>query len=180
MHFWRDKAYQDLFHHLDHAGGFYYEVCYSFLLHAAPCLPRNKRWGDAPVHSIAAALFLNKNQIHFFDEIGYQHDDWSHCPSNPTPQMACACDPASSFGALRTLYLLTSLSQHTQRSRSKLVQDRLGYFVLVTYNQYIILHKSRHPVRILHLRVQKHLSIAFNAPIELVVRIRCLIQRQLV
>ncbi|KAF9443357.1 glycosyltransferase family 15 protein [Macrolepiota fuliginosa MF-IS2] len=80
MDFWRAPAYQAFFDYLDQAGGFYYE-----------------RWGDAPIHSIAAALFLNKNQIHFFDEIGYQHDDWSHCPSNPTPQMECACDPANSF-----------------------------------------------------------------------------------
>ncbi|PKK79083.1 hypothetical protein RhiirC2_860813 [Rhizophagus irregularis] len=34
---------------LDKAGGFLYE-----------------RWGDAPVHTIALALFLEKNQIHFF------------------------------------------------------------------------------------------------------------------
>ncbi|KAJ3563454.1 hypothetical protein NP233_g8931 [Leucocoprinus birnbaumii] len=83
MDFWRADTYKDFFSHLDQTGGFYYE-----------------RWGDAPVHSIAAALFLNKNQIHFFDEIGYQHDDWSHCPSNPTPQMECDCDPANSFGVL--------------------------------------------------------------------------------
>ncbi|KAF9015787.1 glycosyl transferase [Hymenopellis radicata] len=41
-----------------------------------------KRWGDAPVHSIAAALFLDRDKIHFFDDIGYQHDDWTHCPTN--------------------------------------------------------------------------------------------------
>lgn len=41
------------FNHLESEGGFYYE-----------------RWGDAPVHSIAANLFLNKDEIHFFDDIG--------------------------------------------------------------------------------------------------------------
>lgn len=60
------------------------------------------------------------------------------------------------------------------------MQDRLGHFVLVTYSQYTILHKSRHPVQSLNLRVQEHLGITLDAPIELVVRIRCLIQRQLV
>jgi len=29
-----------------------------------------QRWGDAPVHSIAAALFARKNQLHFFKDIG--------------------------------------------------------------------------------------------------------------
>jgi hypothetical protein len=27
--------------------------------------------GDAPVHSIGAALFAKKEELHFFDEIGY-------------------------------------------------------------------------------------------------------------
>jgi alpha 1,2-mannosyltransferase len=55
MDFWRSPAYQAYFAHLEAQGGFYYE-----------------RWGDAPVHSIAAALFLPKEKIHLFDEIGYE------------------------------------------------------------------------------------------------------------
>ena len=39
-----------------------------------------QRWGDAPVHSIAAALFLDKSQIHFFNDIGYEHNPYIHCP----------------------------------------------------------------------------------------------------
>ena len=57
LNFWRSQAYTDFFQHLDQAGGFYYE-----------------RWGDAPVHSIGAALFARKDQIHFFDDIGYRHE----------------------------------------------------------------------------------------------------------
>jgi hypothetical protein len=30
--------------------------------------------GDAPVHSIGAALFAKKEQIHFFEDIGYKHN----------------------------------------------------------------------------------------------------------
>lgn len=48
MTFWRSKAYKDYFDHLDRAGGFFYE-----------------RWGDAPVHSIALALFEDRNKIHW-------------------------------------------------------------------------------------------------------------------
>ena len=49
MTFWRSKAYQDYFDHLDRAGGFFYE-----------------RWGDAPVHSIALGLFEDKSKIHWY------------------------------------------------------------------------------------------------------------------
>lgn len=48
MTFWRSKVYDDYFNHLDRAGGFFYE-----------------RWGDAPVHSIALALFEDSSKIHW-------------------------------------------------------------------------------------------------------------------
>ena len=41
MTFFRSAAYRKIFEFLDHDGGFYYE-----------------RWGDAPVHSLAAAMLL--------------------------------------------------------------------------------------------------------------------------
>ncbi len=49
MEFWRSKAYEDYFEHLDRAGGFFYE-----------------RWGDAPVHSIALGLFEDASRIHWY------------------------------------------------------------------------------------------------------------------
>ncbi|KAJ7858352.1 glycosyltransferase family 15 protein [Mycena olivaceomarginata] len=82
LDFWRGEAYATFFEHLDKTGGFYYE-----------------RWGDAPVHSIAAALFLKKSQIHLFEEIGYQHDDWGHCPQTKELWEAgrCSCAMHGSF-----------------------------------------------------------------------------------
>lgn len=76
---WRSPAYREYFDYLDRAGGFFYE-----------------RWGDAPVHSIAASLFLNKDELHFFDGIGYYHPDFSACPvEEPIRiQNKCVCDPA--------------------------------------------------------------------------------------
>jgi hypothetical protein len=61
-----------------------------------------KRWGDAPVHSIAVGLFARKDQIHFFEEIGYQHDDWSHCPLDDGMWESgrCACNQRNSFGKI--------------------------------------------------------------------------------
>ncbi|KAI0919682.1 hypothetical protein AcV5_001678 [Taiwanofungus camphoratus] len=82
MDFWRGEAYSAYFDYLDSKGGFYYE-----------------RWGDAPVHSIAAALFTRKDQIHFFDEIGYEHNPYTHCPRGlgAWDRGHCACDQRRSF-----------------------------------------------------------------------------------
>lgn len=52
LNFFRSDAYLKFFNHLDSKGGFYYE-----------------RWGDAPVHSIAASLLLNKDEIIHFAEV---------------------------------------------------------------------------------------------------------------
>ncbi|KAG0371204.1 nucleotide-diphospho-sugar transferase [Gamsiella multidivaricata] len=76
LSFFRSKAYMDFFNLLDKTGGFFYE-----------------RWGDAPVHSIAAALMLDRREIHFFNEIGYRHEMYEHCPESPALQLKCACDP---------------------------------------------------------------------------------------
>ncbi|KAL4066353.1 glycosyltransferase family 15 protein [Scleroderma yunnanense] len=82
MDFWRSDVYMSFFNFLDEKGGFYYE-----------------RWGDAPVHSIAASLFLPRDAIHFFDEIGYQHAPYSHCPLNMErwSRGRCSCDQQHSF-----------------------------------------------------------------------------------
>ncbi|CDS03762.1 hypothetical protein LRAMOSA01163 [Lichtheimia ramosa] len=62
LNLWRDERYQHYFEYLDSTGNFYYE-----------------RWGDAIVHSLAAGLFLDKSQVHFFKDIGYKHDNFAHC-----------------------------------------------------------------------------------------------------
>ncbi|KAJ7604054.1 glycosyltransferase family 15 protein [Mycena polygramma] len=78
---WRSEPYMKFFEHLDSKGGFYYE-----------------RWGDAPVHSIGAALFARKDQIHFFDDIGYRHEPFQHCPQEPAHSRGkCDCDITDNF-----------------------------------------------------------------------------------
>ncbi|WFD35283.1 hypothetical protein MCUN1_002134 [Malassezia cuniculi] len=82
MRLWRSPAYRAYFEHLDRAGGFFYE-----------------RWGDAPVHSIAASIFLNRSQIHHFEDIGYYHVPFTHCPANIEKfhkTGKCRCDPSTS------------------------------------------------------------------------------------
>ncbi|KAL4913930.1 nucleotide-diphospho-sugar transferase [Aspergillus aurantiobrunneus] len=78
----RSKEYLDYFDSLDRQGGFYYE-----------------RWGDAPIHSIAAGLLLKKEQLHFWDEIAYYHIPFTHCPHDEQLRMdlRCSCDPSGNF-----------------------------------------------------------------------------------
>ncbi|KAJ2613811.1 hypothetical protein H4S08_002021 [Coemansia sp. RSA 1365] len=79
LRFFRSKEYLEYFEHLDKAGGFFYE-----------------RWGDAPVHSIAAALLLRKEEVHWFEDIGYYHNPWNNCPQSSASRLRCHCDPAGS------------------------------------------------------------------------------------
>lgn len=81
LDFWRSEPYMKFFEFLDSKGGFYYE-----------------RWGDAPVHSIGAALLARKDQIHFFNDIGYRHNPFQHCPQGDShAQGKCWCDPTDNF-----------------------------------------------------------------------------------
>lgn len=74
LNFFRSEAYETYFNHLDQAGGFYYE-----------------RWGDAPVHSIALALFLDRDAIHHFEDIGYYHPPYLSCPRSRDMLMVKRC-----------------------------------------------------------------------------------------
>lgn len=67
LEFLRSEAYEKYMDFLENSGGFYYE-----------------RWGDAPVRSIALALFIDKSRIHWFRDIGYNHAPYTNCPK---------CDP---------------------------------------------------------------------------------------
>ncbi|KAG9287913.1 hypothetical protein G9A89_017508 [Geosiphon pyriformis] len=56
-------------------------------------------WGDAPVHSIALALFLQKSEIHFFNDIAYKHNLLEHCPDDRKKfheNGKCHCNPVNS------------------------------------------------------------------------------------
>ncbi|KAI0136445.1 glycolipid 2-alpha-mannosyltransferase [Xylariales sp. AK1849] len=65
MDFFRSRAYQDFFEYLDKKGGFYFE-----------------RWGDAAVHSLAVAMFVDPHRVHHFEDFGYRHDLLYQCPAN--------------------------------------------------------------------------------------------------
>lgn len=82
LNFWRSQPYREYFDYLDKSGGFFYE-----------------RWGDAPIHSIAAALFLNRDQIHYFEDVGYNHGVYTQCPLNAEfrYEHKCRCSPDKDF-----------------------------------------------------------------------------------
>ena len=65
MDWFRTQEYRDFFEYLDQDGGFYFE-----------------RWGDAPIHSLAAAMFLKAEELHHFEDIGYVHHPFQSCPKN--------------------------------------------------------------------------------------------------
>ncbi|KAG2231403.1 hypothetical protein INT48_004438 [Thamnidium elegans] len=77
---WHTEAYRELYNTLDKSGGFFYE-----------------RWGDAPIHSIFAALYLSKDEVHFFNDIGYKHSTYQHCPAEESLIRRCSCDPNASL-----------------------------------------------------------------------------------
>ncbi|GAB7345577.1 hypothetical protein MBLNU457_3881t2 [Dothideomycetes sp. NU457] len=71
LDFFRSKEYEDFFNMMDKSGGFWME-----------------RWGDAPIHSLAAGLLLSIDQVHYFRDFGYRHTTIQHCPANaPTRQL---------------------------------------------------------------------------------------------
>ncbi|EPR79858.1 Glycolipid 2-alpha-mannosyltransferase [Spraguea lophii 42_110] len=80
LNFFRGHLYQKYFDYLDKTGKFFYE-----------------RWGDAPVHSIAICLFSGRNKVHFFENIGYEHKPFNHCPSSPEMRSKCRCEPKNSI-----------------------------------------------------------------------------------
>ena len=53
---WRSPDYQHYIEYVDSLGGIYYY-----------------RWGDAPIKSLAVALFVPSTKIHQFTDVPYQH-----------------------------------------------------------------------------------------------------------
>ncbi|PWN47324.1 glycosyl transferase [Violaceomyces palustris] len=108
LSFFRSEAYRSYFDHLDRAGGFYYE-----------------RWGDAPIHSIAASMLLSKDEIHYFDNIGYFHKPYMHCPKDPPGSRPgrCACLAEESIdydpGKFSCLYQWDELMGRDSLARQK-------------------------------------------------------------
>lgn len=82
MDFYRLETYQSFFNYIDSTNGFFYS-----------------RYGDAVIHSIAASLFLDQDEIHFFNDVGYYHPPYHSCPLNDEVylQKKCTCNQVLDF-----------------------------------------------------------------------------------
>ncbi|GAN02982.1 alpha 1,2-mannosyltransferase [Mucor ambiguus] len=79
--FYRGEKYQSFFNYLDTSNGIFYE-----------------RWGDPVIQSLGATLFLTKDDIHFWDNIGYRVANYfTHCPSEAALYSRCTCRPEENF-----------------------------------------------------------------------------------
>lgn len=99
LRFFRSQPYIDYFNYLDKAGGFYYErwgdapvlnplqttagrfdVCAGrrILFAGMPAAPEAQC--NVQVHTLGTALLLDPSEVHFFDEIGYEHPPFAHLP----------------------------------------------------------------------------------------------------
>lgn len=77
-------------------------------------LKKNKqtRWTDSAVRTIATALFLNRQDIHFFNDVAFTSNDKTHCPLDFTLLERCSCDYKNSFSKfnfLTSFFVLTWL-----------------------------------------------------------------------
>jgi len=61
MTVWTSQAYSCLVDYIDRRGGIYY-----------------RRWGDAPIKTIAVTLFVARNQTHHFADIAYKHNIYTN------------------------------------------------------------------------------------------------------
>ncbi|GAA5838890.1 hypothetical protein JCM9279_003890 [Rhodotorula babjevae] len=75
LRFFRSEPYQDFFRSLDAEDGFYTE-----------------RWGDAPVRALALGALASIDQVHYFEDLGYQHDWFFHCPTRSTSRVGLRRD----------------------------------------------------------------------------------------
>ncbi|CAO3657212.1 unnamed protein product [Mucor hiemalis] len=79
--FYRGEKYQSFFTYLDNSNGIFYE-----------------RWGDPIIQTMGAVMFLTKDDIHFWDTIGYRVANYfTHCPSEKSLYSHCTCRPEQNF-----------------------------------------------------------------------------------
>ncbi|KAI8644387.1 nucleotide-diphospho-sugar transferase [Parasitella parasitica] len=79
--FFKSAAYQAFFEFIEKEQGIFYE-----------------QWADPVIQSLAAALFLDRDQVHFWEDVGYRYRfSYNHCPSEIAIWEKCSCRPSQSF-----------------------------------------------------------------------------------
>lgn len=59
------------------------------------------RWTDSATRTVAAALFLKRNEILYLDNIGVNTKDGEHCPFDSEKIGSCICDFRTSHGKIK-------------------------------------------------------------------------------
>ncbi|KAL0082704.1 nucleotide-diphospho-sugar transferase [Phycomyces blakesleeanus] len=81
LSFYRSEQFQTFFNYIDESGGFFYE-----------------RWGDPVIHTLAAVMFLKKEEVHFWEDVGYRVANYfTHCPADKKLYSRCSCRPDKNF-----------------------------------------------------------------------------------
>ena len=68
MSVWMSEKYCQLVEHIDRRGGIYY-----------------RRWGDAPIKTMAVTLLVARNETHHFSDVAYKHDIYTNKGRNKHP-----------------------------------------------------------------------------------------------
>ncbi|RCI07121.1 alpha 1,2-mannosyltransferase 2.4.1 [Rhizopus stolonifer] len=110
----RSEEYKAYFHYLDLVGGFFYE-----------------RWTDGSAKTIAAAMFLKKKEIKFFNNIGFTDAAATHCPFGSKLMDRCTCDYQENYNFKRnscTINLLRyidppAIENMVSFAKQKLIQE---------------------------------------------------------
>lgn len=113
LSFLRSQVYQAFFSYLDSTGGFFYEryTCIiKIVLWTNTCMcvcARSHsllhRWGDGAVQTAAAALFLDRDELLFLNDVGHSYAERTHCPPSLRHMEHCSCEVASNLGKLYPL-----------------------------------------------------------------------------
>ncbi|ODV62338.1 glycosyltransferase family 15 protein [Ascoidea rubescens DSM 1968] len=118
MDFYREEAYSKFFEFIDKSGGFFYE-----------------RWGDAPIHSMAVSIFLNKDKLHYFDNFGYYHPPNGQCPRSFEERLKrrCDCDGKrdynwSQISCIPLYFELNGLEKPNGPTKQRLKSHKFNYF----------------------------------------------------
>ncbi|KAI7854695.1 nucleotide-diphospho-sugar transferase [Circinella umbellata] len=81
LSFFKSEKYRNFFDYIDNENGIFYE-----------------RWSDSIIQSIAAGLFLEKKDIHFWEDIGYKASyNLTHCPHDKSQWLKCSCRAENNF-----------------------------------------------------------------------------------
>ncbi len=68
---------------------------------------------------MAAGLFLNKSQVHFFEDIGYKHDNFAHCINDGVFGKCMCPEDVGNFDGMWGSCLPVSFQRRRKKKKKK-------------------------------------------------------------